>query len=451
MKKILIQNISIVQQKIKNYSTKVILCGISNGQDSVLLFLILLHLKKLFSFQIKLIYCHHFWNSENFIGFWQILKIGFLLKIPFIIIFSETSLVNENQARVWRKHSIDRVAFIEKADHLILGHTLTDKIETGFWHLIRGTSINGLTSLKLKTTRTRNPLCRQFPIDFQTRKKIRVDEQNTKKRAQKSQFLKSKPVFNFLILTNKQKRKNLCQKSVDNNLCLVKDLNNEKIFVKYFFNFCSQDIKQNYFHSLKQDSFSIFLKFKKTQRCLLILKRPLLNYHRTHILKVVENFRFPLVNDKTNKRFNFARNKIRYKILPLIRIYFCRDFDFVIKNFFELSQSDQDYFETNLNKFISFLKFKYFLETKKFGLRINSNYQQTPNLHYFNKRKAISTKNFFDKKVFIKLDVSLQRTIIKNFYSIYSSNSLSFLQIETLRSSIVLLQKTNFLTPNIFL
>ena len=79
MKKILFDVNLIIQQDLMLDSKTKLICAISNGQDSILLLLIFLHLKTKSNLNVLIVYCHHFWNYENFIAFWQLCKIAFIL------------------------------------------------------------------------------------------------------------------------------------------------------------------------------------------------------------------------------------------------------------------------------------------------------------------------------------------------------------------------------------
>ena len=142
---------SIFCQKNKIKPKDICICSFSGGQDSVLLFIILLHLKKQWNIEIQLLHFHHFWQQQNFFSVQQVWKLSFIFKNPFYIITSEVFLNTEKKARQWRQEGLERISFIEKSNKIVTGHTASDRIETAFWHLIRGTSPQGLISLKWQT------------------------------------------------------------------------------------------------------------------------------------------------------------------------------------------------------------------------------------------------------------------------------------------------------------
>src|SRR6476620_4910099 len=80
-----------------------LICGISGGQDSILLVLILYHLKHLYKLQLTLIYCNHFWQVKNFYIVLQLLKISYLINSPINIIVPNNKINSEEDGHFWRK------------------------------------------------------------------------------------------------------------------------------------------------------------------------------------------------------------------------------------------------------------------------------------------------------------------------------------------------------------
>jgi tRNA(Ile)-lysidine synthetase-like protein len=152
MKKIIYEINFILSQKTKINPKDNCICGLSGGQDSVLLFIILLHVKKQWNIKIQVLHFHHFWQQKNFFCAQQVWQLSCLFKNPIYIIISEVFLDTEKKARQWRHEGLERVSSLEKCNKILTGHTASDRIETAFWHLIRGTSPQGLISLKWQTT-----------------------------------------------------------------------------------------------------------------------------------------------------------------------------------------------------------------------------------------------------------------------------------------------------------
>lgn len=131
----------------KFFSKKRIVYSFSGGQDSTIVFFVLFHFhRKKFSQTSNLLYCHHFWQIQNFQASKGIFHFSFNVKVPYTIIMSNLSLSNENRSRNWRKKNLFRFCTLQNSSIIITGHTQTDKVETNFNNLVRGTSSKGLSS-----------------------------------------------------------------------------------------------------------------------------------------------------------------------------------------------------------------------------------------------------------------------------------------------------------------
>ena len=148
MRKSLSQSSYIVHKKTLFRSSNRILCALSGGQDSILLLLILIHLRATCDLKLQVIFCNHFWQIQNFYTVFEIWKLMLIFQIPVNFFFAEANLLNEEQARTWRQKNFSRSSEFFQTQKLILGHTATDIIETALWHLVRGTSPKGLVSVK---------------------------------------------------------------------------------------------------------------------------------------------------------------------------------------------------------------------------------------------------------------------------------------------------------------
>jgi hypothetical protein len=87
-----------------------LLVTISGGQDSVCLFLILLHLKNQWKWKMQIIYCNHLWQIDSFFIIKQLVKFIKLFSISFSIITTTTTIFSEKEARTWRYFVFYRLA-----------------------------------------------------------------------------------------------------------------------------------------------------------------------------------------------------------------------------------------------------------------------------------------------------------------------------------------------------
>ena len=236
MKKIISEINSILWQKTKLSPKTICICALSGGQDSVLLFIIFLHLKKQWNIKTQILHFNHFWQQKNFYCSQQVWKLAFVFQNPICIINSSSFLDSEKTARKWRQQGLERISSIENCEKILTGHTASDRIETSFWHLIRGTSPQGFVSLKYQTNLLVETEFFNFPkfisinyfiCNFFCKNKNQIKTiQNTKLGFQKALLFEKKTT---------QKKKNFSYKKVNNrkkikNTTYFNQSKREKIF-----------------------------------------------------------------------------------------------------------------------------------------------------------------------------------------------------------------------------
>lgn len=138
----------------KNYHNH-ILVAISGGQDSMCLIKFMQNLKKQYKLTKKLIhteyiYIDHQWKSNSKQQIQHIIHYLDSIKEPISIYQIKNITTSENQCRIYRYHIIIEHAIKFKKSIIITAHTKTDKIETFFINLFRGTGIEGITSLNIQ-------------------------------------------------------------------------------------------------------------------------------------------------------------------------------------------------------------------------------------------------------------------------------------------------------------
>lgn len=255
--------------------------------------------------KIKLLYCHHLWQKNNILSFWQVIKLASIFNLFFCININCSSLKSgstwghiyfflesENYARHWRFQCMNRygnlLGFKNKIK-ILQGHTSSDQIETFIFNSLRGTCPQNINSLKNEIYIKRNT--NFFPSSFlKLPKKEKVSLYSFKK-------------IDFFYL----KRKNL----------------------SHYLNF-------SFFQNEKSPNF--------------IISRPLisLNFHRNDISFWNLHLNLPLVYDQSNKNISFSRNKIRFYVLPFLRVLFHNKID---RNFLNLIHFPLN-FQNKLNSLI---------------------------------------------------------------------------------------------------
>ena len=107
----------------------------------------------------------------------------------------------------------------------------------------------------------------------------------------------------------------------------------------------------------------LFYIFYKKQRKIK-LKRPNLALNRAETFKLSLFWTLPIILDSTNQLMNFKRNKLRYQILPILKLFFNPKLEeALIKFIFELNL-EKKYFSQKIKESEAFIKL-YRLKYKK--------------------------------------------------------------------------------------
>jgi len=152
-----------------------IVLGISGGPDSVFLLHVLAPLANQGSIKLIAAYLNHGWpaNSDQELLFSQ--RLSQSLNIPFVsthidnlnITFKFNGSKEENGRR-YRRFFLEQVAREHSATHIALAHHADDQQETFFIRLLRGTTLTGLTGMKLKQGMYVRPLLATYKADILT-------------------------------------------------------------------------------------------------------------------------------------------------------------------------------------------------------------------------------------------------------------------------------------------
>jgi len=105
--------------------------------------------------RLDLVFCQHFWQTQNFFCVEFLFQLTFFFDIPYTFVLSKNILVSENRARGWRKKTFSRLLKIQKLSTIVTGQTKTDTAEKSITNLLRGTSPKSfslITKANSKTT-----------------------------------------------------------------------------------------------------------------------------------------------------------------------------------------------------------------------------------------------------------------------------------------------------------
>jgi tRNA(Ile)-lysidine synthase TilS/MesJ len=425
MKKLINQLNTLLSQNTSLNPKEFCIFGISGGQDSIFLFFVFLHLKKQWNINIQFIHFHHFWQKKNFFCTQQIVKLAFLFKFSVYIIPSVLLLENEKKARQWRQKGFNRVSSIEKSTKILTAHTGSDRLETAFWHLIRGTSPQGLLSLKLQTQLKNKVLFfneSKFLVFSYAQSSVRTTL-ISQSRFYGSPILQEKLVNKKSNLKSSyKKRKN--KKKMNTKFCFT-PFTNKKSGQSQFFCFkkpCFLKQRQKSCLQIQKNSF-FYIKNQEKSYCFLIYNfwfskkdflRPLLFFHRTDVTFFCKKYSLPVLFDPSNQNLRWFRNRIRYQLFPILRFFFNPHTEYSVNNFLEISSQEQKYIEDLIEKILQYWLSKY---QKNFIFVHNINSLQ---LH-------------FQFKIFPK---ALQRRLVQRLFHSYRKVQPTSLQIEIVRKNI---------------
>lgn len=458
MKKIISEINSILWEKTKLTPRNICICALSGGQDSVLLFIIFLHLKKQWNIKTQILHFNHFWQEKNFYCSKQVWKLAFVFTNPIYIINSNSFLDSEKTARNWRQQGLERISSIENCEKILTGHTASDRIETSFWHLVRGTSPQGLVSLKYQTNLKVQTEFFNFPnfirincfsCNFfsQNIKQIKI-RQNTKLSFQKAQLFRNqttekKKIFNYKKLNNRKKIKNTIffntykseksselvfnkKTSPHYQIVLFSVTREFSIFKKLKKkNSCKKKKKSSSnfsFLVFKYSLFNIFILEKKQQKkytflifCFIfsqkLLLRPMLIFHRNDITLFSKKYLLPIICDPSNEKLYWSRNRIRHQLFPILRFFFNPQNEYLINNYLEITNQEQKYLNFLIEKLIQI---------------------------WLKKQSQVYTSDFLEIKELIRTQVqilpnTLQKRLLQKIFQSYKNLQLNFVQSQMIR------------------
>jgi len=396
MQKSLLESSYFVQKNGLIKPSTNIICGLSGGQDSILLFCILLHLKKIWNLKIFCVYCHHFLQPQNFYTVHEIWKLTSLFQIPVSFFFPEEHFKNELAARTWRHNKLCRIAEFFDSQTVVIGHTASDVIETALWHIVRGTSPKGLISLQprraLKIYHFSRIPSYLFLTKYQQKTLYLLKSENNfnlQKDKYSCIYELKKPSINKTftgVLWNRPLTQGFIQLQDRKN---IKQHSLIKIVSQY-----NKNIDRNI-----NSKVTFFSKTNKVLPCVII--RPLYDFHRCDISSVIQENFLPYVTDPTNVNMAFTRNRIRSEILPLFRYFINSRSDFHLYTYLQITRIQQHFLQNILRTILE---------------------------SYCNIPKTIDS--------FLQLPETLQSECIYQLTKSYSSRQVYMLQINYIRSFI---------------
>lgn len=124
-----------------------VLMAVSGGQDSLCLARLLIDLQPRWQWSLRLVHCDHRWRLDSADNAAYVCRLAEQWHIPIWIEAAKVSLNNEAEAREWRYETFAKVARSHNCSYVVTGHTASDRAETTLYNLIRGSGIDGMSSL----------------------------------------------------------------------------------------------------------------------------------------------------------------------------------------------------------------------------------------------------------------------------------------------------------------
>lgn len=153
-------------KSLREKSEKEVLLAISGGQDSLCLLKLFLDLHRKHMLQLGVININYSWRYDSTQNTYHIINILKKTCIPIYIYQVPSQNSSELEARNLRYQVILETAHKHKYMTIVTAHSCSDQAETCLYHLFRGASKDGLSSLQLKRHLHRNMLIIRPILNF---------------------------------------------------------------------------------------------------------------------------------------------------------------------------------------------------------------------------------------------------------------------------------------------
>jgi tRNA(Ile)-lysidine synthase len=138
---------TLLRQKILLPKNSLVLMAVSGGQDSLCLARLLIDLQPQWQWSLALVHCDHRWREDSSANAAYVCDLAKAWDIPVWVEVASVIPSSEAEARKWRYETFANVARVRGYSHVVTGHTASDRAETVLYNLIRGSGVDGLSSL----------------------------------------------------------------------------------------------------------------------------------------------------------------------------------------------------------------------------------------------------------------------------------------------------------------
>ena len=136
-----------LNSKINIGNNKSILLAISSGQDSLCLLKLFIDIQHIFNIKIAVVHIDHQWRQDTTKNTEHIINIIKTVQYPLYLYQLKPKQYSEAEFRDMRYQIYINTARIYEYDFIATAHTLSDRTETCFMNLIRGSHLDHLNSL----------------------------------------------------------------------------------------------------------------------------------------------------------------------------------------------------------------------------------------------------------------------------------------------------------------
>ena len=289
----------------------------------------------------------------------------------------------EAGARRSRYQSCQRLATFHRFRILQVGHTASDRIETGVFHLLRGSGMRGVAGIQRsrifrKLYPKRFSFSNFYAIDFEKFEDNQERFQYHQKGANLPLQKRGSSLFDKVKRRGLREARPIVDRSTMGSSLFdqvkggvqpsfYQDSSERSIFFEKWKVTTRLNKKQvrpprltrlirTARHMVKglrkhlpyggrkiHFFYSAFLERKKET---LLLHRPLLSVSRSDVRRVCHLWQLPVYPDASNQTFHYARNRIRNQLLPTLRFQFNRQVDKTLFHFTNLLSTEQLYLDS---------------------------------------------------------------------------------------------------------
>nr|QHO64224.1 tRNA-Ile-lysidine synthetase [Lympha mucosa] len=136
-----------LKKKLHISKGSTLLLAISGGQDSLCLLKLGLDLQKQYDFKIGIVYIDHQWRQDTYINSKHLINLIRKNKIESYLYQIQPTMYSEFESRNLRYQLLIQTAKKYNYNIIATAHSCTDQLENCLQYIIRGTSIDGVTSL----------------------------------------------------------------------------------------------------------------------------------------------------------------------------------------------------------------------------------------------------------------------------------------------------------------